>query len=130
MNILNNSISLLSHAFSSTLFVSFSERPSNSLHHLLLSSLNMLALFLALSIHHMPPESLFLHSLDCLVPLFQNPLSLFDYLHYPTHLTLNTHIKIQTFLNQYKTRIKLNSVSLYNKFSSHFFYNECSSELK
>jgi hypothetical protein len=68
MNILNNSINLLSlsHAFSSTLFVYFSESPSNSLHYLLLSSLNMLALFLALSIHLMPPESLFLHSLNCL----------------------------------------------------------------
>ena len=67
MNILNNSINLLSlsHAFSSTLFVYFSESPSNSLHYLLLSSLNMLALFLALSIHLMPPESLFLHSLNC-----------------------------------------------------------------
>jgi len=65
MNILNNSINLLSYAFSSTLFVYFSENPSNSLHYLLLSSMNMLALFLALSIHLMPPESLFLYSLNC-----------------------------------------------------------------
>ncbi|CAK7341293.1 unnamed protein product [Dovyalis caffra] len=79
--------------------------------------------------HLMPPEPLFLHSLNCPVPIFQNPSSLFDYLHYPN--TINTQDPhkdsnfTQSIQDPNKIELCFSLDSYYNEFSSHFFYNDC-----
>ncbi|KAH8480911.1 hypothetical protein H0E87_030972 [Populus deltoides] len=79
--------------------------------------------------HLMPPESLFLHSLNCPVPLFQNPSSPFDYLHYPNTLNPQDPHKDSNFSqliqDPYETELCFSLDSYYNQFSSHFSYNDC-----
>lgn len=77
----------------------------------------------------MPPESLFLHSLNCPVPLFQNPSSPFDYLHYPNTLNPQDPHKDSNFSQSIQdpneTELCFSLDSYYNQFSSHFSYNDC-----
>ncbi|KAJ6422671.1 hypothetical protein OIU84_027604 [Salix udensis] len=79
--------------------------------------------------HLMPPESLFLHSLNCPVPLFQHPSSPFDYLHYPNTLNPQDPHKDSNFTQSIQdpneTELCFSLDSYYNQFSSHFSYNDC-----
>ncbi|KAJ6296654.1 hypothetical protein OIU78_022389 [Salix suchowensis] len=79
--------------------------------------------------HLMPPESLFLHSLNCPVPLFQHPSSPFDYLHYPNTLNPQDPHKDSNFTQSIQdpneTDLCFSLDSYYNQFSSHFSYNDC-----
>ncbi|XP_065852588.1 U11/U12 small nuclear ribonucleoprotein 48 kDa protein [Euphorbia lathyris] len=75
--------------------------------------------------HHLfPPESLFLHSLRCPSPLFEDLTSLLDSLHYPR--TLNPQNPSKNIVIQDSGGELCVSIDCYyNEFASNFFYQDC-----
>ncbi|XP_050223277.1 U11/U12 small nuclear ribonucleoprotein 48 kDa protein [Mercurialis annua] len=78
--------------------------------------------------HLMPPESLFLHSLRCPSPLFEDPVALIDSLHYPKTLNLKNPLKTAQFNNDPVNKnsdLCLSLDGFCSEFGSNFFYKDC-----
>ncbi|KAF2288256.1 hypothetical protein GH714_005319 [Hevea brasiliensis] len=76
----------------------------------------------------MPPESLFRHSLRCPSPLFEDPTSLIDSLHYPKTLNLQNPDKnfiAQPVEDSNNAELCLSLDGYFNEFGSNFFYKDC-----
>ncbi|KDP23770.1 hypothetical protein JCGZ_23603 [Jatropha curcas] len=77
--------------------------------------------------HLMPPEFLCLLSLRCPSPLFDDPTSLIDSLHYPKTVKLQTPPKspFTESIQDSNTELCFSLDSFYYEFGSNFFYKDC-----
>ncbi|EEF36969.1 conserved hypothetical protein [Ricinus communis] len=105
--------------------LSLSQQTRNSLSSLIKPNKNVKFISCPYNPNHlMPPESLFLHSLRCPSPSFQDPISLVNSLHYPK--TLNSQNPSNPlFKNSDNAELCLSLDGFYNEFSSNFFYKDC-----